>query len=100
MLTHSKTVLGLLLLVRPSFLTLWAVCFFRKVPNEKSSDVLWQKTSTTLATPSATLFVMSSAILLGVLRLFQLSIEILGGRTHIQSEFNAGTKMDIESPAL
>jgi hypothetical protein len=61
--------------------------------------VLWRKISTTLATPLSTLFVLSSAILLDILHLFQ-SIEILGGRlTHIHSEFNAGTKMDIELPA-
>ena len=99
MLTHSKTVLSLPLLVSLSFLTLWAVCFFRKVLNATTGDVLSRKISTTLAAPAAIPFVVSSVILLDILHLFQ-SIEIFGGQAHIQSEFNCGTKMDVELPAL
>jgi hypothetical protein len=99
MLTDSKTILRLLQLISLSFFALWAVCFFRRLLNERASDVVPQKITTRLATFAPTFFVPSSAILLNILRLFQ-SIEIRSGQTHIQSEFNAGTKMDIELPAL
>ena len=79
---------------------MWAVCVFRKVLTATTCDVLSRKISTTLTAPAAIPFVVSSAILLDILHLFQ-SIEILGGRlTHIPSEFNGGTKMDIEFPTL
>jgi hypothetical protein len=99
MRTDSKTILRLLQLIRSSFFALRVVCFFRRLLNEGTRDVVSQKISTRLAT-FARIFVISSAILLDTLRLVQPLFEILGGQTHIQSEFNAGTKMDIELPTL
>ena len=100
MLTDSKTILRLLLHVSLSFFALWAVCFFRRLLNETIPHVVSHKIPTRLATSAPTFLVISSAILLDILRLVQRSFEILGGQTHVQSEFNAGTKMDIESPVL